>query len=39
MITIFDNLNDAYAKYYSPAEHLAIDEVILIFKGNVVFKQ
>jgi hypothetical protein len=25
-ITVFDRLNDVYAKYYSPAEHLAVDE-------------
>jgi hypothetical protein len=39
MRTIFDKLNDAYAKYYSPPEHLAIDEIIVMFKGRVVFKQ
>jgi hypothetical protein len=30
MRTIFDMLNDAYTKYYSPAEHLAVDEVIVL---------
>jgi hypothetical protein len=39
MITIFDKLNDAYAKYYRPTEHLATDEIIVLFKGRVVFKQ
>jgi hypothetical protein len=39
MRTIFDMLNDAYAKYYSPTEHLAVDEIIALFKGRVVFKQ
>jgi 5-methylcytosine-specific restriction endonuclease McrBC regulatory subunit McrC len=39
MRTIFDMLNDAYAKYYSPTEYLAIDEIIVLFKGRVVFKQ
>jgi hypothetical protein len=39
MRTIFEKLNDAYAKYYSPTEHLAIDEVILLFKVGVTFKQ
>jgi hypothetical protein len=29
--TIFNKLNDAYAKYYSPTEHLAIDEIIVLF--------
>jgi hypothetical protein len=32
-------LNDAYAKYYSPTEHLTVDEIIVLFKGRVVFKQ
>jgi hypothetical protein len=32
--TIFDKLNDAYAKYYSPTEHLTIDEIIVLFKGR-----
>jgi hypothetical protein len=35
MRTIFDKLNDAYAKYYSPTEHLAGDEVTVLFKGRV----
>jgi hypothetical protein len=39
MRTIFDKLSDAYAKYYSPIEHLAVDEIIVLFKGRVVFKQ
>jgi hypothetical protein len=37
--TIFDTLNDAYEKYYNPSEHLAIDEIIVKFKGRVVFRQ
>jgi hypothetical protein len=37
--TIFDKLNDAYAKYYSPTKHLATDEITVLFKGRVVFKQ
>jgi hypothetical protein len=32
-------LNVAYSKFYNPSEHLAIDEVIVLFKGKVVFKQ
>jgi hypothetical protein len=38
MRTIFYIFNDAYAKYYSPPEHLAVDEIIVLFKGRVVFK-
>jgi hypothetical protein len=32
-------LNDTYAKFYRPSEHLAVDEVIMLFKGRVIFKQ
>lgn len=37
--TIFDTLNDAYEKYYNASEHLAIDEIIVIFRGRAVFRQ
>ncbi|PNF30070.1 hypothetical protein B7P43_G04241 [Cryptotermes secundus] len=37
--TIFDTLNEAYEKYYNPPEHLAIDKIIVKFKGRVVFRQ
>jgi hypothetical protein len=37
MRTVFDKLSDAYAKYYSSTEHLAVDEVIVIFKGVGLF--
>jgi hypothetical protein len=30
-------LSDTYTKFYSPSEHLPVDEVILLFK--VIFKQ
>jgi hypothetical protein len=39
IITISDKLNDAYAKYYSPTEHLATDEITMLFKGRVILKQ
>jgi hypothetical protein len=39
MRTIFDMLNDGYVKYYSLTEHLVVDEIIVLFKGRVVFKQ
>jgi hypothetical protein len=32
-------LNDTYSKYYAPSEHLAVDEVMVLFKGRVIFKQ
>jgi hypothetical protein len=34
-----DMLNDTYAKFYSPSEHLAVNEFIVLFKGRVVLKQ
>jgi len=36
--TVFDILNEAYATLYSPSEHLAVDEVIVKFKGIVIFR-
>jgi len=36
---VFDKLNEACAKFYNPSEHLAVDEVIVKFKGRVIFKQ
>jgi hypothetical protein len=32
-------LNQAYAKFYGPSEHLSVDEVIVKFKGRVIFRQ
>jgi hypothetical protein len=37
--TVFDTLNQAYAKFYNPSEHLVLDEVIVKFKGRVIFRQ
>jgi len=37
--TVFDKLNEAYAKFYNPSEHLAVDEVIVKFKGRAIFRQ
>jgi len=37
--TVFDKLNKAYAKFYNPLEHLAVDEVTVKFKDRVIFKQ
>jgi len=39
MAALFDKLSDSYAKYYSLKEHLAVDEIIVLFKGTVIFKQ
>jgi len=37
--TVFDKLNEAYAKFYNPLEHLAVDEVTVKFRGRVIFRQ
>jgi len=37
--TVFDKLNEAYAKFYNPSDHLAVDEVTVKFKGRVLFRQ
>jgi hypothetical protein len=37
--TVFDKLNEAYAKFYNASEHLAVGEVIVKFKGRVIFRQ
>ena len=39
MRNLFDILNEKYSQFYSPSEHLAIDEVIVKFKGHVIFRQ
>jgi hypothetical protein len=31
-------LNNAYAKFYNPSEHLAVDKIIVLFKGRVVLQ-
>ena len=36
--TVFDKLNEAYAKFYNPSEHLAVDKVITNFKNRVIFR-
>jgi hypothetical protein len=35
---LFENLNKAFSKFYSPSEHLAV-EVIILFKRRVIFRQ
>jgi hypothetical protein len=36
---IFDTLNNKFYELYNPTEHLAVDEVIVLYKGRVVFRQ
>ena len=39
LTTFFDKLNEAYAKFYNPSSNLAVDEIIVKFKGRVIFRQ
>jgi len=36
---IFDSLNNKFCELYNPTEHLAVDEVTVLYKGRVVFRQ
>jgi len=36
---IFDTLNNKFYELYNLTEHLAVDEVIVLFKGRVIFRQ
>ena len=37
--TVFDTLDDNYAIFYNPTENLAVDEVIVNYRGRVIFRQ
>jgi hypothetical protein len=39
MRAIFDKLSNSYAEYYSPTKRSAGDEIIVLFKGRVIFKR
>ena len=39
MRNLFDILKEKFSKFYSPSEHQAVDEVIVKFKGHVIFRQ
>jgi hypothetical protein len=36
---MFDKLSNAYAECHSPAEHNAVDKIIVHFKGRIIFEQ
>jgi len=36
---LFEIIRTNFSKFYNPSEHLAADEVIVKFKGRIVFKQ
>jgi hypothetical protein len=39
MRALLDKLSDSYVKYYSLTDHSAVDGIIVLFKGRVIFKQ
>jgi hypothetical protein len=39
MRNLFDILKEKFSEFYSPSEHLAVDEDIVEFKGHVIFRQ
>jgi hypothetical protein len=39
MRAIFDKLNESCGKYHSPTEQLAVDEIIVLFEGRIIFRQ
>jgi hypothetical protein len=39
MRKISDKLNDSYAKYYSPTEHLRAYEINALLDARIIFKQ
>jgi len=39
MQDLFEIIRTKFSKFYNPSEHLAVDEVIVKFKGRVLFKQ
>jgi hypothetical protein len=36
---VFKNINMPFSKFYNHSEHLAADEVAVLFKGRVIFTQ
>jgi len=39
MQKLFEIQNKLFSKFCIPSEHLAVDEVIVLFKGRVIFLQ
>jgi len=39
MRNLFEILNKTFSKFYSPSEHLVVDEVTVLLKGRVIFLQ
>jgi len=36
---LFETIRRNFSKFYNPSEYLAVDKVIVKFKGRIVFKQ
>jgi hypothetical protein len=36
---MFEILKSTFTKFYNPSENLAVEEIIVSFKGRVTFKQ
>jgi hypothetical protein len=36
---VFDTLNNKLCEMYKPTEHLAVDAVIVLYKGRLIFQQ
>jgi len=39
ILALFEIPNKTFSKFYSPSEHLAVDGVIVLFKGRVIFQK
>jgi hypothetical protein len=36
---VFDTVNNKFCEMYNPTERLAVDEMIVMYKGRVIFRQ
>jgi len=34
-----DKLSYSCSKYYNPTEHLAVGEIVVLFRGRLIFKE
>ena len=39
MRALFDKLSDSYAKYYSLTDHKSVEEIIVLCKFRVIFRE
>jgi hypothetical protein len=38
MQDVYEMINNTYVKYYNPSQHLAVDEIIVFFQRESVFR-